>query len=384
MKVLLYSRPFLPNSGGVQTVVLELARGLQEWASRHPGTEPVEVTVVTQTAALPGCDDSYPFAVIRRPRRLALLRLMRAADVVHLAGPAFLPLALALLIRKPVVIEHHGFQAACPNGLLVFERTQTPCPGHFMAGHYGKCLECNRPKEGLLRSSYWLLGTHIRRILSNRAAVNITPTHWLGTILKLRRMKTVYHGISAPASSSDSGSPATFAFQGRLVSAKGAHLLLDAVEQLCCTRSGLRLNIIGEGPERKSLESRAATFGGAVRFLGYVSEEHLEEALADAGTVVMPSLGGEVFGLVAAENMLRGKLLIVSDMGALREVVGDTGMVFPAGDSGALGTCIRRALDEQSLAASLRSAARIRAGKLFDLDSMIRDHVALYQQAIST
>jgi hypothetical protein len=42
--------------------------------------------------------------------------LIRRANVVHLAGPALLPLLLARLFRKPVVVEHHGYQAICPNG----------------------------------------------------------------------------------------------------------------------------------------------------------------------------------------------------------------------------------------------------------------------------
>jgi glycosyltransferase involved in cell wall biosynthesis len=48
--------------------------------------------------------------------------------------------------------------------------------------------------------------------------------------------------------------------------------------------------------------------------------------LAEAATVVMPSMAGEVFGMVAAENMARGKLIILSDVGSLREVIGDTGL----------------------------------------------------------
>ena len=97
----------------------------------------------------------------------------------------------------------------------------------------------------------------------------------------------------------------------------------------------------------------------------------------------MPSLAGEVFGLVAAENMLRGKLLIVSNIGALAEVVGDTGLVFPAGDAAALALCMRRVLDDPSLAASLGSAARLRAMQMFNRDSMIQQHVSLYREGVS-
>ena len=75
----------------------------------------------------------------------------------------------------------------------------------------------------------------------------------------------------------------------------------------------------------------------------------------------MPSLGGEVFGLVAAENMMRGKLVIVSDIGAMREVVGETGLVFRTGDAQDLATCMKRTIDEPELASSLGYSARVRA-----------------------
>lgn len=384
MRVLIYSGRFFPSSGGVETIVLELARGLVRWNSNRPGTENVEVTVVTRTREHTDQDDFQPFHLVRDPGFWQFVRLLRDAHVVHLAGPALLPLALALLLGKPVVLEHHGFQAACPNGLLVFEPSQTPCPGHFMAGRYGKCLACNRYKEGRLKSVYWLLSTHIRRALSSRVSINVTPTNWLATVLKLKRMKTVYHGISpAPEPPSANGAP-TFAYQGRLVSAKGIGLLLDAAKQLHGEGRNFRVKIIGEGSERKRLESRAASLGDSVEFLGHVPVERLNESFADVGTVLMPSLGGEVFGLVAVENMMRGKLIIVSDIGALREVVGDAGLSFSTGDSAALGACMRRVLDDPPLAASLGSAARIRAMKLFDRDSMIQGHLVLYQEALRT
>ena len=48
MKILIYSTVFLPVTGGVQTVVAELARGLAK-QRRSNGAEKLEVTVVTRT-----------------------------------------------------------------------------------------------------------------------------------------------------------------------------------------------------------------------------------------------------------------------------------------------------------------------------------------------
>jgi glycosyltransferase involved in cell wall biosynthesis len=384
MKVLIYTEYFPPIPGGVQTIVVELARGLAAWKGQKQDPEVIEVKVVTQTAGRQGEDDSQPFRVIRRPGFRGLLRLLREADVVHLAGPAMMPLALGLLLGKPVVVEHHGFQVACPNGLLFFEPTQSPCPGHFMAGRYNKCLECNRHNEGAIKSLYWLFLGHVRRWLSNRAAVNITPTDWLATVLDLRRMSTVHHGISPPtAANAAKPSPSCFAFQGRLVTAKGLDLFLRAAEQLRRENYDFRLKIVGDGSHLETIRSQVPSeLAGRIEILGHVPDDRLDQVLEDVATVVMPSLGGEVFGLVAAENMLRGKLLIVSDIGALREVVADTGLVFPTGDVEGLAACMRQVLKEPSLAASLGSAARTRAMQVFNRHSMIQHHLSLYREAL--
>ena len=277
MKVLIYSKLFLPVTGGIQTVVSVLARGLAE-RECSLGNEKIEVTVVTQTEANSEDDLLCSFRVVRAPTLLELASLMRKSDVIHIAGATILPMALALLCGKPMVVEHHGFQAACPNGLLFYEPTETPCPGHYMAGRYDRCIECNRKKEGLLKSALMLLLTPVRRWLLNRARANIMPTDWLATILKLERMGTVYHGIPAqPVDSLARPELPTFAFQGRLVSTKGAKLLLRAAESILESNQEFRIVIVGDGPERENLESHMSeALSRRVQLLGHVPDEQLD------------------------------------------------------------------------------------------------------------
>lgn len=332
-------------------------------------------------------DAALPFRVVRQPNLATLFSLMREADVVHLAGPALLPLVVGFTLRKPIVVEHHGFQTVCPNGQLLYEPAQAPCPGHFMAGHYGKCIDCNS-KQGYLRSvKMWLL-TFARRWLCQHVSANILPSEWLGTLLQLNRMKRIVHGIpplEAPPARRVVPQLPTFAFLGRLVSTKGVPVLLEAAQQLNAKGLAFRVRIIGHGPAREALEQLVEDLQiqDCVQFLGYVRKEDLEECLADAAAVVMPSLSGEVFGLVAAENMQRGRLIIVSNIGALAEVVGDAGLKFMPGDVAGLARCMEDVVANRTLVEGLRKKASHRVAQTFADDQMAKEHLRLYEELCS-
>jgi len=119
-----------------------------------------------------------------------------------------------------------------------------------------------------------------------------------------------------------------------------------------------------------------------VTFLGYVPRGAIEQTLAEATAIVMPSLGGEVFGLVAAENMMRGHLLIVSDLGALTEVVGEAGLRFPPGEVEGLAGCLEDALEPSGWVSTRRKRASERAIELFSERRMVDEHLALYRRLL--
>lgn len=295
-----------------------------------------------------------------------------------------LPLALALLSRKPVVLEHHGFQAACPNGQMFYEPTRTACPEYFMDGRYLECWKCNA-EAGRLRSlRLWAL-TFPRRWLCGFVDANVVPTHYLSRILRLPRTSVILHGIpaqDAPVHVSDWDLP-VFAFIGRLVSVKGVHLLLDATRILQSKGYAFRVEIIGDGPERGALEQQSAALGlqKIVSLCGYLQKSVEIERLERAAAVVLPSVT-EIFGLVGPENMMRARLVIVPDDGGLAEVVGETGLKFKGGDAEALAACMERVLRSPELAATMGRAARTRSLEVFGKKRMIAEHLELYRSLV--
>jgi len=380
MKLLLYSHDWAPSIGGTQTITMLLARGL---ASRTTSNaEPVDVTLVTNTPRGTMNDGATGYRIVRAPGFWKLASLLRQSDLIHLAGPTLSPLILAWLLRKRVVVEHHGFQTICPNGQLFYTRTQSRCPGHFMMGNYGECIACNRC-EGYVRSLSQLLLTFPRRWFCKRVAANITPTDWLAAQLQLPRMTTIYHGVpdaNRDTTKSSKIDRVKFAFLGRLVSTKNVPVLLHALAELCRDNVPCQLLVIGDGPERQNLEQLASDLNivTAVTFLSYIPAADLERALAGVVAVVSPGASGEVFGLAAAENMRHGRIPIVPSSNALAEVVGDAGLTFPESDAPSLAAAMQRLIADPDLRERLSSLAQQRSQKLFNEDAMVDAHISLY------
>jgi glycosyltransferase involved in cell wall biosynthesis len=387
MKILVYSHGFAPCLGGVETYAMLLAQGLA--THDFSSADKIEVTLATATPANGMDDGRLPFRVVRQPRMAEMCSLLREADIVHLAGPVFLPLLFGLLFRKTVVIEHHGYQAVCPNGLLFYEPSKTACPGHFMARRYKKCFGCNASSDGWMRSAKMLAITFPRRWLCKIVAANLPITrHVLGR-LQLPNSRVIYYGVPDRKVNGQLfrpesliRSPVCFAYLGRLVREKGPSILLEAAAQLETKGIDFTLKFIGDGPEREALEKKVKSTDliRRVRFTGFLVGSALEESIRDVDAIIMPSVMEETAGLSAIEQMMRGKLVIASDIGGVGEVVNGAGLKFPAGDVAALVDCLRTVAESPEIAIAVGQRGRKRALELFTQERMVEDHLRLYSE----
>jgi glycosyltransferase involved in cell wall biosynthesis len=386
MKLLIYAHSWAPAVGGVETITKTLADGLVEWSRKH-NEEAIEVTLLTKTPAGSMDDSQLPYRVVRNASFMELIREIRRTDVIHLAGPTIFPLVIESLFRRPTIVEHHGYQASCPNGMLLLEPQKTQCPGHFMAKRYGKCLECNSRTMGWWRSLKTLLLTFPRRWLCRNVAVNVTITDHVSLRLDLPRSQTIYYGIenvdSRPTDSQESPEkPLRLAYLGRLVAEKGLPVLFRAVQQLDKEGFAFRLTVIGDGPERGNLESLAyeLRISHRVTFTGEMRRQEVDQALRKTDVVVMPSLCEETAGLAAIEQMMSGGAVIASNIAGLAEVVGDAGLRFAPGSSDELCYCIKVCANDREKIKHLGSMARARALKLFSVGRFIMQHAVLYRE----
>lgn len=390
-KLLIYSHLWAPTVGGVQIVTMDLAQGICEWSAAHPD-EAWEITVVTQSPGEGTHDTTLGFRVVRGPSAWQLFKLIRSANILHVAGPALLPLAIGWLLQKRIVIVHHGYQSICPNGLLLFGAKHKLCPGHFMARHYMKCVQCNVHRTGLSKSLRDMLLTFPRHWLAAYATANVAVSRHLANRLQLPRTQIIYNSVRAQSEQSTGNMVlsergcSTFAFVGRLVAEKGVPVLLKAVSILESQGEHVRVMVIGDGPERARLETLAKDLRlqDRVKFFGAIEKERLPSLLARVRAVVIPSVCEDVAPLVLIEQMRDGNLVIGSDIGGLGEFLEGNGLKFPSGNADSLAEIMRRVVHDPRLGMELVAIGKRTTIELFSTERMIREHLALYSDLLGS
>ncbi|MCU1280709.1 MAG: hypothetical protein JWM53_4255 [bacterium] len=144
------------------------------------------------------------------------------------------------------------------------------------------------------------------------------------------------------------------------------------------------LAIAGDGPDTDRCRALAAELHieQRVRFLGLRSD--VPRILAGADLAVVPSRAPEAFGLSVVEAMAAGRPVVVTDAGAMPEIVdhGRCGVVVPQGDHVAMAEAIGRLIDEPMLAALIGEAGRRRALQRYALEPWVERIVELYAATI--
>jgi glycosyltransferase involved in cell wall biosynthesis len=172
-------------------------------------------------------------------------------------------------------------------------------------------------------------------------------------------------------------------FVGRIVWPKGPETLIRAFAQL--QTPGVRLLLVGDGPQRARCERLARQLGVAERIhvTGFIAHDRVPAVLTSADLLVLPSVYEEL-GTVLVEALHAGLPVIASRVGGIPEVVGDneTGLLVPPGDPGALARAIDTVLGEPELARRLAANGR-RLAPRYDLDRVAGQVADLYAQVIS-
>ncbi|MFI6132813.1 glycosyltransferase family 4 protein [Micromonospora sp. NPDC051141] len=169
----------------------------------------------------------------------------------------------------------------------------------------------------------------------------------------------------------------TVGFVGRFEPHKGVADLLRAAELIDCD-----VLLVGDGSLTSEVERAAMRRPGRVVRHRWVGHDELPVLLNGMDVLVMPSVEvvqrnvvpwigiplREQFGRVLVEAMACGVPVVGSDVGEIPYVVGDAGLIFPAGDVPALAARLARLRDEPALTADLGARGLRRAGAEFGWD----------------
>lgn len=201
----------------------------------------------------------------------------------------------------------------------------------------------------------------------------------------------------------DGGDPDTLVWVGRIEPAKDLISLLHAFADILKEEPGTRLRIIGapaQGAEAtaylahcralatrlfpdEAAEPRGGD-GAVVSFeeVGGPGAPELVDAYA-AGTVIVLSSIVEGFPVSLVEAMFCGRATVSTDVGAVVEVIGGTGLVVPPRDPRALADACVALLRDPERRERLGAAARARALELFTVEQNLAAFRAIYLELIS-
>jgi glycosyltransferase involved in cell wall biosynthesis len=387
--VLLYSRPFYPATGGIETVSLTLAE--QITAAGH------RCTVVTETKADETKADetkadetkadetkarAFPFMIERAPSQQRRLALAREADIVHSNGASLAMFFHARLACRPFLWTHGGYQMVSVDGMGWVD--DAPAPLSPLPS-----ILLHARRHGALRAAVEAAKLALRMAVGRLVDRNVAITHWVARRQPLPRQVVIYNPFPLARFAKALRPPGRprydFLYVGRLVSEKGVSTLLKALA-LLNRRPGHRpatLLVVGDGERRAALEELARTLGVAAQahFGGTLRDAALVEAISEGEIAIVPSEWEEPMGGVALELLAAGKPLIVSERGGMIECVGDVAWNFPNGDAPALAERMAAVLDDETLRRSKGDRAAAVLAR-FDEKKLTREYLDLYEEIL--
>jgi teichuronic acid biosynthesis glycosyltransferase TuaC len=220
---------------------------------------------------------------------------------------------------------------------------------------------------------------HARLVLANSAGI-AARCRALGAT----RTEVVHLGTDLPPLSPERG--AALVTVGHLVARKRHSDVLRALWLLRDSHPGLRWDVVGEGPERASLQRLARELGldGRVRFLGQLPPAMARATAQGAGVFVLPSVD-EAFGVAYVEAMA-GAVPAIGCRGepGPEEIAAAGGglRLVPPGDPEALAAELRALFDEPNWRRELGEAARATVEAGFTWERCGRATVAAYEEAL--
>ncbi|GIK78199.1 MAG: glycosyltransferase family 1 protein [Acidobacteria bacterium] len=161
---------------------------------------------------------------------------------------------------------------------------------------------------------------------------------------------------------------------------KALDVLIDAAAILARRIDGLRVLIVGEGPERPALERRIAELGLAATVVMLGHRDDVRDLIGEFDVAACSS-DFEGTPLSVLEYMQAALPIVATRVGGIPDIVADgsEGMLVEPRDPAALAAAVARLLGDRDLAARLGSGARERQLAEFDIGVTVRAVERIYE-----
>ncbi len=156
-------------------------------------------------------------------------------------------------------------------------------------------------------------------------------------------------------------SAALFLFGGKLIEKKRPLDFVHAVGIAAKKDPRVAGLIVGDGPLLSACKDAVRSYDAPIKFAGFLNQSQITSAYVAADALVLPSDGGETWGLVVNEAMACGRACFVSDQvgcGPDMVVHDETGGLFPVGDREALAALLSHYADNPGKLISMGEGAR--------------------------
>jgi glycosyltransferase involved in cell wall biosynthesis len=408
MKVALVGN-FWYRRGGLERVMLADAAGLESrghsvapFASAHPLNDPtpyahhfpagVDHGALGRDLGLVGRIKAAVRLIHNGPAVAAFDRFLSDVrpDIVHQHGtsrqlsPSILALAKSRGIPTVMKLADHGLR--CPSAVM--SRPGEPvCVRQSCAGHrYDRAIRFKCVHGSRAASTVAAVELLVNRALhryERNVDLFLVPSQYLlrrmlETGLPSDRLRVEPNPIEPPdAPPAPLGS--TIVAYGRLVDYKGFAYVIEAARSL----TDVHFVIAGDGPERTALERSAAGLPNIV-FTGSVVGPALDSLLLRARAVVVPSIVPEGFGMVVLEAWRARRPVIVTNRGALPEVVehGRTGLVVEGNDVESVVRAVRTLHADVDLATTLATNGFTEVQTTYSMSAHLNRLEGIYQELV--
>jgi len=165
---------------------------------------------------------------------------------------------------------------------------------------------------------------------------------------------------------------------------KGHDVLLTSMRALAARHGHAKSIIIGDGPERRSLEERIGSLGMRGRVLLAGMRQDVLPFLRRADVVVLSTIGREGLSVALIEGAAAGRPLVGSDLGGIPEVIehGVNGLLFRPGDSRELVRALERLITDPELRERMGQRSRTLYVNRFSREVMIGRIEQMYDEVL--